>query len=207
MDIHAVDVVLFLHIAAAVFAFGVAGLLLTALAQMRRAQSVAVLRSWQHVAHRIEPWFPILIVVLIGLGGWLIALSHSEFSWSDGWVITSVATLVIMLAFGGAILGPNGKRLQAMIEDTPEGSVPDQIHAAVMNPLVWAGSWGEMGLAAAILFLMPTKPSGAASVVIVAVVGLLAVAIGWQLSRHSITPAEPDRSGRLTSKSEIPSQA
>ena len=93
-------------------------------------------------------------------------------------MVTCVATLVIMLAYGGAILAPNGKRLHTMIEDTPEGSVPDQVHAAVMNPLVWAGSWGEMGLAAAILFLMPTKPSGAASVVIVAVVGLLAVAIG-----------------------------
>ena len=194
MHIHAVDVVLFLHIAAAVFAFGVAGLLLTALAQMRRAQSVAVLRSWQNLAHRIEPWFPIVVLVLIGLGGWLIALSHNEFSWSDGWVITSVATLVIMLAYGGAILAPNGKRLHAMIEDTPEGSVPDQVHAAVMNPLVWAGLWGEMGLAAGILFLMPTKPSGAASVVIVAVVGLLAVAIGWRLSRTA--SRQPSLTGR-----------
>lgn len=184
MHIHAVDVVLFVHIAAAVFAFGVAGLQLTALAQMRRAQSVAVLRSWQHLAHRIEPWFPILVLVLIGLGGWLIALSHNEFSWSDGWVITAVAALVIMLAYGVAILAPNGKRLHAMIEDIPEGSVPDQVHAAVMNPLVWAGLWGETGLAAGILFLMPTKPSGAASAVIVAVVGLLAVAIGWRLSRR-----------------------
>ena len=194
MHIHAVDVVLFLHIAAAVFAFVVAGLLLTALAHMRRAQSVAVLRSWQDLAHRIEPWFPIVVLVLIGLGGWLIALSHNEFSWSDGWVITSVATLVIMLAYGGAILAPNGKRLHAMIENTPEGSVPDQVHAAVMNPLVWAGLWGEMGLAAGILFLMPTKPSGAASVVIVAVVGLLAVAIGWRLSRTA--SRQPSLTGR-----------
>ncbi len=134
IDIHAVDVVLFLHIAAAVFAFGVAGLLLAALAQMRRAQSVAVLRSWQRLAHRIEPWFPIIVLVFLGLGGWLIASSHNEFSWSDGWVITSVAALVMMLAYGGATLAPNGKRLHAMIEDTPEGFVPDQVHAAVMNP-------------------------------------------------------------------------
>ena len=172
--------------------FGVAGLQLTALAQMRSAESVAVLRSWQHVADRIEPWFPIL--VLIGLGGWLIALSHNEFSWSDGRVITAVATLVIMLAYGGTILAPNGKRLHAMIEDTPEWPVPDQVHAAVMNPLVWAGLWGETGLAAGILFLMPTKPSGAASAVIVAVVGLLAVAIGWRLSRTA--SRQPSRTGR-----------
>lgn len=76
MQIHLVDVVLFLHIAVAVLAFGVAGLLLTALSQMRSAQSVAVLRTWQRMSHRVEPWFPILVVVLIGLGAWLIALSH-----------------------------------------------------------------------------------------------------------------------------------
>ena len=40
-------------------------------------------------------------------------------------VITSVAALVIMLAYGGSVLAPNDKRLHAMIEDTPEGSVPD----------------------------------------------------------------------------------
>ena len=182
MHIHGADVVLFLHIAVAVVAFAVAGLLLTALSQMRTAESIAVLRTWQRVAHRIEPWFPVLVVVLIALGGWLIALSHREFSWSDGWVLTAVITLVIMEGYGGAVLAPTSKRLHAMIEGSAEGPVPDDVHAAVMNPLIWAGAWGEMGLAAGILFLMPTKPSGAWSVVIVVAVGLLAVAVGWRLS-------------------------
>lgn len=202
MHIHLVDVVLFLHIAVAVFAFGVAGLLLTALAQMRRADSVAVLRSWQHLAHRVEPWFPILVLVLIALGGWLIGLSHKEFSWGDGWVITAVVTLVIMEVYGAAVLAPNGKKLRAIIQKAPEGPVPDHVHAAVMNPLVWTGAWSEMGLAAAILFLMPTKPAGAWPVVIVAAIGLLAAAIGWRLSRTPTrelqpvaAPAESDGTG------------
>ncbi|MGH3493309.1 MAG: hypothetical protein ACRDRL_28140 [Sciscionella sp.] len=191
MHIHLVDLVLFLHIAVAVFAFGVAGLLLTALAQMRGADSVAVLRSWQHLAHRVEPWFPILVIVLIALGGWLIALSHSQFSWGDGWVITAVVTLAVMEAYGGAVLAPHGKKLHAIIADAPAGPVPDQVHAAVMNPLVWAGAWGEMGLAAGVLFLMPTKPSGAWPVVIVAAVGLVAVAIGVRLSRTATREPQP----------------
>jgi hypothetical protein len=118
----------------------------------------------------------------------------SEFSWSDGWVITSVAALVIMPAYGESVLAPNDKRLHAMIEDTPEGSVPAQVHAAVMNPLFWVGSWGEMGLAASILVLVSTKPCGAASVIIVAVVGLLAMAIGWRLSRTA--SRQPSQTGR-----------
>lgn len=185
MDIHLVDVVLFVHIAVAVVAFAVAGLLLTALAQMRTADTVAVLRTWQRSAHRVEPWFPILALALLALGGWLIALSHREFRWSDGWVLTAVATLVIMEVYGGAVLAPNSKRLHTMIENIPDGPVPGHVYTAVMNPLVWAGTWGETGLAAGILFLMPTKPAGAWSIAIVAVVGLIAVVIGWRLSRTS----------------------
>ena len=183
MHIHGVDVVLFLHIAVAVFAFAVAGLLLTSLSQMRAAESIAVLRSWHRLAHRVEPWFPVLVLVLIALGGWLIALSHREFSWSDGWVLTAVVTLVIMEGYGGAVLAPRSKRLHAIIEGSAAGPVPDDVHAMVMDPLVWVGAWGEMGLATGILFLMPTKPSGAWSVVIVAAIGLVAVGIGWRLSR------------------------
>lgn len=189
MHIHFVDVVLFLHITVAVLAFGVAGMMLTALAQMRSAESIAVLRTWQRVTHRVEPWFPILVLALIGLGAWLIALSQGEFSWRDGWVITAVVTLVIMEIYGGAVLAPSAKRLHQIIAAAPEGPVPDHVRAAVLNPLVWAGAWGETGLAAGILFLMPTKPSGAWPVVIVAVAGVVAVAIGYR----QCTAWRPDR--------------
>jgi hypothetical protein len=194
MHIHGADVVLFLHIAVAVFTFGIAGLLLTGLSQMRRAESVAVLRSWERLTHRIEPWFPILVLVLIALGGWLIALSDDEFSWGDGWVLTSVITLVVMEGYGGIVLAPNGKRLHALLETVPDGPVPAEVEAAVRNPLVWAGAWGETGLATGILFLMPTKPSGAWSVLIVLVLGLVSVAIGYRLSG-----ATADRADATTS--------
>jgi hypothetical protein len=189
MNIHGTDIVLFLHIAVAVFTFAVAGLLLTGLSQMGRAESVAVLRSWERLTHRIEPWFPILVLILIALGAWLIALSDA-FSWGDGWVLTSVVTLVVMEAYGGIVLAPNGKRLHAMLESVPDGPVPVEVDAAIRNPLVWAGAWGETGLATGILFLMPTKPAGLWSVVIVVVCGLVSVAIGYRLSTaQRTTPA------------------
>lgn len=190
MHIHGADVVLFLHIAVAVFTFGVAGLLLTGLTQMRRAESVAVLRSWERLTHRIEPWFPILVLVLIALGGWLIALSDDEFGWGDGWVVTSVVTLVIMEGYGGIVLAPNGKRLHAMLEALPDGPVPADVAAALRNPLVWAGAWGETGLATGILFLMPTKPAGTWSVLIVVVLGMVSVAVGYRLSGAAAAPAD-----------------
>lgn len=176
------DVVLFLHIGVAIAAFSVAAVLLVSMSQMRKAENVSVLRSWARVAHRAEPMFPILVLVLIVLGAWLIHLSGSEFSWSDGWVITAVVALVLMEAFGGIVLAPAGKKLHETVEATPDGVVPSDIRAMVLNRAVWAGSYGNTGAALGILFTMPTKPSGVWSVVIVAALTIAGVAIGLRLA-------------------------
>jgi hypothetical protein len=76
-----------------------------------------------------------------------------------------------------------------MLETVPDGPVPVEVDAALRNPLVWAGAWGETGLATGILFLMPTKPAGAWSLVIVVVVGLASVVIGYRLSIADCTAA------------------
>lgn len=191
MHIHGVDVVLFLHIGVAIFTFGVAGLLLTCLQQMRTAGSVETLRSWARLSHRIEPWFPILVLVLIVLGAWLIGLSHKEFSWSDGWVLTAVITLVVMEGYGGAVLAPNGKKLHAAVDAAPDGPVPAEVRSQVMNPLVWAGAWGNTGLAVGILFDMPTKPAGIWAVLIVVVLGAVGVGIGLRLCGAGALQAAP----------------
>ena len=145
MHMTTTDVVLFLHITVAIAAFGVAAVLLVSMSQMRRAENVSVLRSWARVAHRAEPMFPVLVLFLIVLGAWLIHLSGGEFSWSDGWVITAVVGLVIMEAYGGIVLAPAGKKLHETVEATPDGAVPPNLRAMVLNRLAWAGSYGNTG--------------------------------------------------------------
>lgn len=184
MHVHFVDFVLFLHIAVAIFTFGVGGVLLVAMGQMRAATDVAVLRSWVRVAHRIEPLFPALVGVLILLGAWLIHLSGGEFHWSDGWVGVAVTGLVLMEAYGGIVLAPAGKKLHELVEGQAEGPVSDEVHATVISPKVWAGAYGNMGTAAAILFVMPTKPAGPYAIAIVAVVALLSVGLGLRLAKR-----------------------
>jgi len=176
------DVVLFLHIGVAIAAFSVAAVLLVSLSQMNRAENVSVLRSWARVAHRAEPMFPILVLVLIVLGAWLIHLSGGEFAWSDSWVVTAVIGLVLMEAYGGMVLAPAGKKLHETVEATPDGAIPSNVRAMVRNRAVWAGSYGNTGIALGILFTMPTKPSGAWPVVIVVALGIVATLIGLRLA-------------------------
>jgi hypothetical protein len=178
---HLVDVVLFLHIIVAIAAFGVAAVLLTGLAQMRSAKNMSALRSWAGIVHRAEPLFPVLVVVLIALGAWLIALSDGEFGWSQGWIIVTLVSLVIMEAFGGAVLAPAGKRLHARIEAEPDGPVSPELRAAITDPVPWLGGYFNTGIAIGIVFLMANKPNGLVSVLVVVIASALACGVGARL--------------------------
>jgi len=163
MHVETAGVVLFLHIAVAIVAFAMAGVLHSALQVFGRARRVEEVRTWAAVAHRIEPLFPVMALLLLGLGAWLVHLGHTDegFSFSTGWILTGIITLVLVEAVGGAILAPRGKKLNSLIHDAPDGEVTAEIRAAARDPLFWdmahLTTFGFLG----VVFLMAAKPSGA----------------------------------------------
>jgi hypothetical protein len=180
---HLINVVLFVHILVAIAAFSVAAILHTAQWVARGATSTATLKAWKPVIHRLEPLFPILALVLFGLGAWLLGLSDGEFRWGDGWVITSIVGLAAMEVVGGALIAPRTKKLIAAITDAADGPVDEPLNAAVMNPVFWATTHFATGVALGIVFLMATKPSGAAAVAIVVIAAALGTALGAAAAR------------------------
>jgi hypothetical protein len=181
---HLVNVVLFAHILIAICAFACAGLLHTWQFVSKGATSTATLKAWSPVMHRIEPLFPILALVLFGLGAWLVGLSDGEFSWSDGWVITSVVGLALMEAAGGAVLAPRGKRLHEAIMGAADGPVDAPLRATVLDQAMWAVAFFETATALGIVYLMTNKPSGAASALIVAGCAIGGAALGYASARE-----------------------
>lgn len=173
-----VDVVLFAHIAIAIAAFAVAAILHTALWVARGATSTGTLKAWAPVIHRLDPLFPILALMLFGLGAWLLHLSGGEFGWGDGWVISSVVALAIMEIVGGVLLAPRSKKLVAGIKAAADGPVDDALRAAVTDRALWLASHFATGTALGIVFLMVTKPSGAASITVLVVAAVLGVVVG-----------------------------
>jgi hypothetical protein len=184
---HLVDVVLFAHIAVAIVAFAVAGILHTAQWVSRTAGTTAELRTWGRVAHRIEPLFPVLALVLFLLGVWLLHLSHGEFRWGQGWVITAAVTLGLMELLGGAILAPRSTTLFHVLDAAADGPPDASARAAACDPTVWIVSHFITGLATGVLYLMATKPSGGASLAVVVVVGAMGAAIGAAGVRTAVT--------------------
>ncbi|MDQ1700523.1 MAG: hypothetical protein QOG34_2386 [Frankiaceae bacterium] len=185
MHVETAGVVLFLHIAVAIVAFAMAGVLHSALQVFGRARRVEEVRTWAAVAHRIEPLFPVMALLLLGLGAWLVHLGKNtddKFSFSTGWILTAIVTLVVVEAIGGAVLAPRGKKLNGLIAAAPDGEVTDEIRAAARDPLFWdmahLTTFGFLG----VVFIMAAKPDGAWAVVFPVVGAVLGVVLSrWQL--------------------------
>lgn len=185
MRVDTAGVVLFLHIAVAIVAFAMAGVMHSGLQVFGRARRVEEIRTWGAVMHRIEPLFPLMALLLLGLGAWLVHLGqHTDdnFSFSTGWILTAIITLVAVEAVGGAVLAPRGKKLNHLIAAAPDGEVSDEIRKAARDPLFWdmahLTTFGFLG----VVFIMAAKPDGAWAPVFPIVGAVVGVVLSrWQL--------------------------
>jgi hypothetical protein len=103
-------------------------------------------------------------LLLLGLGAWLVHLganTDDNFSFSDGWIITSIVTLVVVEAVGGAVLAPRGKKLTGLVEQAADGPVSDEIRASTSDPAVWYAAHITTFAFLGVVFLMAAKPTGA----------------------------------------------
>lgn len=171
-------VVLFLHIAVAIVAFMMAGVLHASLHAVARGRTVGELRFWAALVHRLDPLFPVAALLLLGLGSWLVHLSGGEFRWSDGWVITAVTSLVVIEGLAGVVIAPKGKALVRAIHEAADGAVPDVVRRIASDRLLWHVAHIATFGFAGVVFLMAAKPSGVWSPIVV----VLGAAIGVALS-------------------------
>jgi hypothetical protein len=166
--------VLFLHIIVAIIAFMMAAIVHAGLPALARARDVREMRSWAAILGRLEPFFPIAALLLLILGAWLIHLSKGRIEWSDGWLLTSLITLIVVEGIAGAKLAPKARATVKAVEEAADGPVPDSLKQAVVEPWIWYPSHVATFGFAAVVFLMSARPIGAWAVVIV----IVGVAIG-----------------------------
>ena len=186
--------VLFLHITAAIVAFMMGGVMHAALQAMARAGDVRELRSWGRLVHRLDPLFPFAALLLLGFGAWLIHLSHGEIGWGDGWLLTALISLIVVEGFSGALIAPKAKAAVKLIEQTPDGAVPNDLRQLSVDPAIWHISHIATFGFAGVVFLMAAKPTGALSpiiVIVAAAIGVLVSAAQLRSLRDIAQPAVP----------------
>ncbi len=182
---HLVDVVLFLHISAALLAFGTAGALHAVEWLSRGATSVGELRTSGR-AGGLGRLFPIAILLLLLLGAWLLHLSEGTFSFSDGWVWTAVVALVILGATGGLIMDKHAKAFRSLLAATPDGPIPDAMRELAFDTRSWTVGHFDTALALAVVFNMTTKPDTLGAIVVLVVGGAIGGAIGLAGARGGL---------------------
>lgn len=192
MEVTTSGIVLFLHVAAVVTGLMLAAVLHAALLMTRRAGSLTEYRAWVPVIGRVEPLLPVTALVILGTGGWLLHLSGGEASWSDGWVIVSLVTLVCVEAAGAAV-GPRSKRWRDAIKAAPGDGVPDDVREAGRDPLLWYVAHANTAAFVGVLFVMSAKPSTAGSVLAVAVAALLGLMSAAPFLRRPASAALPQQ--------------
>jgi uncharacterized membrane protein len=180
---HLVNVVLFLHIAVVLIAIGVSSALHSAEWAARRSTTTTEVQALRRIPRRLEPLFPMVIVTLFALGVWLLHLDHPAYRYRDGWVLSSIVALVVLLAVGGGVLAPRAKHLDALLASAPAGDLPSPVRLALHDRVSWAASHASTGLALAVVFNMSTKPGTATSAIALLAGVIAGASIGTMGSR------------------------
>lgn len=173
------EVVKSLHILAAAFGFGVAGVAHTTLFRARAAAEVRQVRERLHVLDTVGPLFGVAALLLIAFGAYLVQSPPSDgdaIGWGQGWILTSLVSLVVVEAVGGLVIGRGVKSLIGKLERVPDGPVSAETRALLANPPVWLASHATTAVIASVVFVMVGKPSTAGAIVTVVIGALLGMA-------------------------------
>ena len=170
--------VLFVHILSALGLFLGYGLEWTVSALLRHASTTDQARAWLRVYSVSPPVTGVSLAVLILSGGWLAALTGGMY---HGWLIVSVAGIVVALLIGFARILPCVRAIRGAL---PEGHLPLspeallQLQSGVLPTLIRV----RVMLAVGIVYLMTAKPALGASLIVLAasmVVGVLFSVTSW----------------------------
>lgn len=181
------NVMLFLHIGAAIGLIGVTLMGYPVSSFAHRAGTVSALRPLVGLLSVIGRTAPIMAVLTL-LPALYLAFSGDW--WGDGWVMVSLVLFVVAGGIAGAVIDPRVKALAAATAEAPEGAVPTQLRALLGDRVMHIGERVLTSVDVAILFLMTNKPgySGALALAIVAVV--VGAVWGVATSRgHEAAPA------------------
>lgn len=186
MNITLAGFVLFLHIAIVIASFMIAGILHAAFHVLPRARTVAEMRPWAAVMHRIEPLLPILALGILAMGAWLVHLEGGDgVRWSDGWVLTPLITLIVIEGLAGAVLAPRSKALCQRVAEAADGPVPDDLRQMTVNSAIWDVGHIATFAFVAVVFVMTAKPDGS----IAWLFPVVGAAVGVALSRLQLKAA------------------
>ncbi len=183
---HVYDAMLFVHILGVVMLFGAITLTQVGVTRLGRAATIEEMRLWVGMTQIAGRMFPISFVLIL-VGG--LYMAGDRWSFGDPWIVVALASLVVLGALGGGVLGRTLEAVGRSLAD--DGSArpaasPDfgaRLSASLRPPMM-----ALAGVAIGVLWLMTNKPGWVASIAVVAGLGLVGAALGALMARRNAKP-------------------
>jgi hypothetical protein len=179
--VNAYGVVLFLHLAALLAAIGTAGIAHFAEGRLAGAETVAAARPWASLLIRAAPVFPLVLLILLASGAYLV---HRSWRWDSGWIEAGLVGVALLFANGAGVVGRRNLVLKRALGATVDGPLTDALLQLTRRHVSGIASWANTGLAVGVVFVMTTKPGLACSLAGLAVSATLGVMAGSCFRRH-----------------------
>jgi hypothetical protein len=178
MDLY--GVLVFVHIAVLLFAFGLTGAIHASEWLMASAPTVQDMRALA----KPQKWgmfFGPVVALMLLIGAWLVMLSDDEaveFSFGDGWVWTGALVLVLAFAAGIGIHAPHGQKLGLALFTTPDGPPTPEIMEMIREPVPWVVGHAVPFMILAVASNMVNKPGTAVSILVIVIGAVVGAALG-----------------------------
>jgi hypothetical protein len=169
------------------------GIYVAAVDGLRRARTVAQLRTLTDLARLGER---VLIAggpPLIGFG---LALAAEFYSFSQNWIAVALTMVALQAGLGAAVVGPRVHRLRATLTSAPDGAPSGALIAAARDRLLHIANRASMPVLIEIEFLMTVKPAGAELALSLLVVAVLVLALNWPILAERPPTAPPVTTAR-----------
>jgi uncharacterized membrane protein len=175
---------LFLHVSGAIGTFVSLGIWLFGLSALRRARRVEQVRALAWLIIVASPLM-VLSVLLLGLTGFAMALS--TWGLSTPWIAVSLVSVVLVGPIGAFVLDPRMRTILSMTRAIPDEPLPAALDQRTHDPILFISTHTLVAILFGIVFLMTTKPSFVASLLVMAaaiVLGLVSSLPFWLAARR-----------------------
>lgn len=146
------NLVLFVHISAAIVAFGVTFAYPLVFALGRRTENAQHLVFWHRIQARLGQWLITPAATVVLLAGLYLA-ADGPYDFGEPFVGAGILIIVLILGVGGAYLGPRADRLVELATQDPTS--PEYLRLATAVERVGSAL---SALALIAVFLMVVKP-------------------------------------------------
>lgn len=174
------NIVLFVHLLTVAGAFFAVGGMTACMARFAACRQVCDASAALKATANIGKMMPIVTLLLLVTGG---IMTQSRWTWTTGWIDVGIATLLVVTAIGGGLIGARERVLHHRLAELSRDAAPDEVTALARERAIPMFTGLNVGLVSGVMFVMVAKGSFLGSLAAVIVAGALGFAVAALIAR------------------------